>query len=74
LLIPADAEIVIEGALIPGKRVVEGPFGEAPGYLGPQRYVRCVEYEVRAILQAGLPAENSAHTARYSTATCSAWY
>jgi UbiD family decarboxylase len=49
LLIPADAEIVIEGALIPGKRVVEGPFGEAPGYLGPQRYVRCVEYQVRAI-------------------------
>ena len=33
LSIPADAEIVIEGALIPGKRVVEGPFGEAPGYL-----------------------------------------
>ena len=49
LLIPADAEIVIEGALLPGKRVVEGPFGEAPGYLGPQRYLRCVSYEVRAI-------------------------
>jgi UbiD family decarboxylase len=49
LLIPADAEIVIEGALIPGKRVVEGPFGEAPGYLGPQRYTTCVEYQVRAI-------------------------
>jgi len=49
LLIPADAEIVIEGALLPGQRVVEGPFGEAPGYLGPQRYVRCVMYEVRAI-------------------------
>lgn len=49
LLIPADAEIVIEGALIPGKRVVEGPFGEAPGYLGPQRYTTCVHYEVRAI-------------------------
>ena len=48
-LIPADAEIVIEGALIPGKRVVEGPFGEAPGYLGPQRYTTCVNYEVRAI-------------------------
>jgi len=48
-LIPADAEIVIEGALIPGKRVVEGPFGEAPGYLGPQRYTTCVEYQVRAI-------------------------
>lgn len=49
LLIPADAEIVIEGALIPGKRVVEGPFGEAPGYLGPQRYTSCALYEVRAI-------------------------
>lgn len=48
-LIPADAEIVIEGALIPGKRVVEGPFGEAPGYLGPQRYATCARYEVRAI-------------------------
>src|SRR3990170_2138138 len=48
-LIPADAEIVIEGALIPGKRVVEGPFGEAPGYLGPQRYTTCALYEVRAI-------------------------
>jgi 2,5-furandicarboxylate decarboxylase 1 len=49
LLIPADAEIVIEGALIPGKRVVDGPFGEAPGYLGPQRYTTCALYEVRAI-------------------------
>ena len=49
LLIPADAEIVIEGALIPGGRVVEGPFGEAPGYLGPQRYTSCARYEVRAI-------------------------
>lgn len=49
LLIPADAEIVIEGALVPGKRVVEGPFGEAPGYLGPQRYTSCLSYEVRAI-------------------------
>jgi UbiD family decarboxylase len=49
LLIPADAEIVIEGALIPNKRVVDGPFGEAPGYLGPQRFSTCAEYQVRAI-------------------------
>jgi 2,5-furandicarboxylate decarboxylase 1 len=48
-LIPADAEIVIEGVLRPGQRVVEGPFGEAPGYLGPQRYTTCVHYEVTAI-------------------------
>jgi UbiD family decarboxylase len=49
LLVPADAEIVIEGALLPGKRVVEGPFGEAPGYLGPQRLITCLHYEVRAV-------------------------
>ncbi|NIO08258.1 MAG: hypothetical protein GTO40_09735 [Deltaproteobacteria bacterium] len=49
LLIPADAEIVIEGALVPGQRVTEGPFGEWTGYLGPQRYTTCVHYEVRAI-------------------------
>src|SRR5262249_60913449 len=49
LLIPADAEVVIEGVLIPNKRVVEGPFGEAPGYLGPQRYTTCAEYQVKAI-------------------------
>ena len=47
LLIPADAEVVIEGVLKPGGRVVEGPFGEAPGYLGPQRYTTCVHYEVK---------------------------
>ena len=48
-LIPADAEIVLEGVLLPGKRTVEGPFGEAPGYLGPQHYTLCPHYEVRAI-------------------------
>jgi 2,5-furandicarboxylate decarboxylase 1 len=49
LLVPADAEVIIEGALLPGKRIVEGPFGEAPGYLGPQGYIRSPHYEVRAI-------------------------
>jgi UbiD family decarboxylase len=49
LLIPADAEIVIEGALLPGKRMVEGPFGEVNGYLGVQGYQQSAHYEVRAI-------------------------
>lgn len=31
LEVPADAEIIIEGKIIPGERVVEGPFGEVPG-------------------------------------------
>ncbi len=36
-LIPADADIVIEGEIPPGIREVEGPFGEFPGTYGPQR-------------------------------------
>src|SRR5919202_3985577 len=36
-LVPADAEIVIEGEIPPGVREVEGPFGEYPGTYGPQR-------------------------------------
>ncbi|MBI2361554.1 MAG: UbiD family decarboxylase [Deltaproteobacteria bacterium] len=49
LLVPADAEIVVEGALLPGKRVTEGPFGEVNGYIGPQGFERAALYEVRAI-------------------------
>lgn len=36
-LIPADADIVIEGEIPPNVREVEGPFGEFPGTYGPQR-------------------------------------
>ena len=46
-MVPADAEIVIEGSIPPGVREVEGPFGEFPGTYGPQR-VRWV-IEVHAI-------------------------
>jgi UbiD family decarboxylase len=49
LLVPADAEIVIEGALLPGTRVVEGPFGEAHGYVGPQGFEQSPLCEIRAI-------------------------
>jgi 2,5-furandicarboxylate decarboxylase 1 len=37
-LVPADAEVVIEGEIQPKIRKSEGPFGEWTGYLGPQRY------------------------------------
>ncbi len=37
LLVPADAEVVVEGALLPHKRLSDGPFGESAGYLGPRR-------------------------------------
>ena len=33
--VPADAEIVIEGRLLPHERATEGPFGEFPQYYGP---------------------------------------
>jgi UbiD family decarboxylase len=46
-LVPADAEIVIEGEIPAGVREVEGPFGEYPGTYGPQR-VRWV-IEVKAL-------------------------
>jgi 4-hydroxy-3-polyprenylbenzoate decarboxylase/2,5-furandicarboxylate decarboxylase 1 len=36
LEIPATAEIVIEGRVLPGERALEGPFGEFTGYYGPQ--------------------------------------
>ncbi|MET0690149.1 MAG: UbiD family decarboxylase [Candidatus Binatia bacterium] len=49
LLVPADAEIVIEGALLPDQRMVEGPFGEVNGYLGVQGFQQSAHYEVRAI-------------------------
>ena len=38
LMVPADAEIVIEGEMLPDLRDAEGPFGEFTGYYGPQRW------------------------------------
>jgi 2,5-furandicarboxylate decarboxylase 1 len=35
LEVPADSEIVIEGRILPGELVWEGPFGEFTGYYGP---------------------------------------
>jgi 4-hydroxy-3-polyprenylbenzoate decarboxylase len=32
-MVPADAEIVIEGVVQPGEKKAEGPFGEYPGYV-----------------------------------------
>lgn len=37
LMVPSEAEIIIEGRLVAGRRVVEGPFGEYMRYLGPQK-------------------------------------
>ena len=47
LMVPADAEIVVEGEVVPGRRDAEGPFGEFTGYYGPQRWSPIVK--VKAI-------------------------
>lgn len=36
IMVPADAEIVVEGFAPPGELVADGPFGEYTGYLGAQ--------------------------------------
>ncbi|HLG69328.1 MAG TPA: UbiD family decarboxylase [Chloroflexota bacterium] len=46
-MVPADADLLIEGEVLPNVREVEGPFGEFPGTYGPQR-VRWV-VDVKAI-------------------------
>lgn len=47
LLVPAHAEMIIEGIVRPGARAAEGPFGEFFGYMGPQ--VQSPVIEVTAI-------------------------
>ena len=47
LMVPADAEMILEGEVVPGSRVVEAPFAEWTGYYGPQRLRWLVE--IRAI-------------------------
>ena len=43
LLVPADAEIIIEGLLLPGERDREGPFGDFTGYYSQSTYSPIVE-------------------------------
>ena len=55
-MVPADAEIVIEGEIPPNVREVEGPFGEFPGTYGPQRLrwiinVKAITHRRNAIYQ-----------------------
>jgi 2,5-furandicarboxylate decarboxylase 1 len=44
-MVPAEAEMVIEGRILSRKRCVEGPFGEFTGYSGAQRLSWVVEIE-----------------------------
>ncbi len=57
LLVPAGAEIVIEGEIMPGELLPEGPFGEYPGYYTgagavDREYIRvkCITHRANPIL------------------------
>jgi 4-hydroxy-3-polyprenylbenzoate decarboxylase len=64
LLIPADAEIVLEGLSYPDKYKDEGPFGEFQGYYGrpggptPYIEVKCIHHRNDPILTAVLMADH----------------
>ena len=45
VLVPADAEIVLEGRMRPKVREAEGPFGEFPQVYGPQGQREVIEVE-----------------------------
>jgi len=55
-MVPADADILIEGEVPPQVREIEAPFGEFTGYYGPQRYrwvieVKAITHREHAIYQ-----------------------
>ncbi|SFR63872.1 UbiD family decarboxylase [Halogeometricum limi] len=46
LYVPANAELVVEGHLVPDKRLDEGPFGDYFGYMhGPRRSMPALEVD-----------------------------
>lgn len=62
LLVPAHAEIVIEGRIVAGKRELEGPFGELMGYYGKQAphpiiEVSAITHRNNPIYQTAFPCE-----------------
>ena len=55
-LVPADAEIVVEGEVVPNVRESQNPFGEVMGYYQPQMNVPVIEvtaitHKKKAIMQ-----------------------
>lgn len=60
LLVPAYAEIVLEGRIVAGKRELEGPFGELMGYYGEQAphpiiEIDCISHRNKPIYQTAFP-------------------
>jgi UbiD family decarboxylase len=62
LEVPAAAEIVLEGEMLPSERLEEGPFGEFLGYYGP-RHAREV-IRIKAITHRHQPIHHATYTGR----------
>ena len=67
LEVPAFAEMVLEGHLVPNKRVVEGPFGELMGYYGeeapnPIMDVKCITHRDNPLFQHAFPCREEHFT------------
>ncbi|MBI2122307.1 MAG: UbiD family decarboxylase [Candidatus Sungbacteria bacterium] len=68
LEVPATAEIILEGEIIPGTLELEGPFGEFTGYMSPQGMrrvfrIKCITHRNNPIYHAFIsqkpPSESS---------------
>ncbi len=77
LLVPAHAEIVIEGDMLPDKTAMEGPFGEYPGYRTQGAHmsivmrVKAITYRnspIITMISLGMPIDDSSLAAAMTTA------
>ncbi|MBW2066445.1 MAG: UbiD family decarboxylase [Deltaproteobacteria bacterium] len=77
LLVPAHAEIVIEGELMPDKIAPDGPFGEYPGYRSGTMFegvavkVNCITYRndpIVTTISLGTPPDDSSIAASLTAA------
>lgn len=67
LLVPASAEIVLEGVIRPGVREPEGPFGEFPGYYTTLGENECPVIEYTAITYRSNPIFQTVYLGRPQT-------
>ena len=73
LLIPANAELVIEGIIRPNSVKAEGPFGEFPGYYGRPE-ASCPLVEVTAVHHRSNPILTNALMADYPSCEQSGFF
>jgi 4-hydroxy-3-polyprenylbenzoate decarboxylase len=63
LEVPASAEIILEGEVLPKERKEEGPFGEYPGYSSSERvprpviHIKCITHRNKPILPVSTPGK-----------------